>query len=196
MVTYMKKTYEFKKNTWNNDDFMYVYSPICKDFKEFIQEDNCISNSFNEKINDYDYISMVTKQKYPKGTRISTRCSFDKFGAPLIVLTDSIDNIKSRNIYNFHFEFVAYEDGFNVWQIIPFPQRPERPIDPTKICRTLFKIEDKSIIDLSVEVTEKSFIVTVNGIGSEIWNDKIPENFHVGITACEGINKFYDLTIE
>ena len=140
----MKKTYKFKKGSWNANDFMYVYSPICKVYEEFIQEDDCISNSFNEKINDYDYISMVTKNKYSKGTKISTRCTFDKYGAPIIVLTDSIDDIDGKRIYNFHFEFVAYENGFNVWRIVPFPDRPERPINPTKICRTLFEIEDET----------------------------------------------------
>jgi len=192
----MKKIYEFRRNSWNTNDFMYVYSPICKEYVEFIQEDECISNSFNSRINDYDYISMVTKEKYPKGTKISTRCSFDKYGAPLVVLTDSIDETDGKKIYNLHFEFVAYENGFNVWRIVPFPERRERPINPTKICRTLFKIKDDSSIDLEVEVKEKSFLVTVNGIGSEIWTDEIPESFHVGITACEGTNRFYSLTIE
>lgn len=187
---------EFGKGLWNPDDFMYVYSPICKVYEEFIQEDNCIRNSFNDKINDFDYISMVTKEKHQKGCTISTKCSFDKFGAPLIVLADSFDNANDRRIYNFHFEFVAYEDGFNVWRIVPLPERKERPIDPTKICRTLFKIADESMIDLKVEVKEKSFVVTVNGIGSEIWTDEIPESFHAGITACEGINKFYSFSIE
>ena len=140
--------YNFKKDGWNKEDFFYVYSPICKEFEEFIQADECIMNSVSEKSGDFSYVSMLTEKKYSKGVKISTQCDFDAYGAPIIVITDSIDDIDGRKIYNLHFEFVAYEDGFNVWRIVPMPQNSQRPINPTKICRTLFKIEGKSRIDL------------------------------------------------
>ncbi len=89
----MPKTYNFSKGSWNTDDFMYVYSPICKAYKEF-------------------------------------------------------------------------------------------------------KVDDDSIIDLAVEFKHKAIVVAINGVTAEVANDDIPDSFHVGITACEGVNKFYDLVIE
>ncbi|MBQ7901934.1 MAG: hypothetical protein IJ365_08250 [Clostridia bacterium] len=192
----MTKTYNFSKDSWDFNDFMYVYSPVCKAYKEFIQLDNCIANSYNEQIGDWDYISIVTKQKYTAGTKVSTKCSFDKFGAPLIVFTNDIRSVDGRNEYVLHFEAVAYENGFNVWHIVPWPERTERPIKPTKICFEDFKVEDGSVVDLAVEFKQKVISVTVNGVTAEVANDDMPDSFHVGITACEGVNKFYDLIIE
>jgi len=192
----MIKEYNFSKDCWNKDDFMYVYSPNCKAFKKFCEESDCIKNEFNNEIDDYDYLSIVTKEKYSEGVKITTVCSFDSFGAPLIVLSDDITEKDNRLEYILHFEAVAYENGCNIWHIVPWPERVERPIKPTKIAFDEFKIEDGSKIELSLEVQHKKFIVTVNGHKTEVENDDIPQNFHVGITACEGINRFYSLKLE
>ena len=190
------KKYDFSKGCWNSDDFMYVYSPICKAYKEFIQHHDCISNSYNEEIKDWDYISIVTKEKYPVGTKVSTRCNFDKYGAPIIVFTDDLLERHGRCEYGLHFEVVGYEDGFNIWHIGPWYENEKRPIKPTKICFEEFKIADESIIDISVEFMNKAIRVSVNGVEALVENEDLPESFHVGITACEGVNKFFDLVIE
>lgn len=192
----MIKKYDFSKDCWNKEDFMYVYSPNCKAYKEFIQDTDSIINDFNKNIDDYDYLSIVTKRKYSEGVKVKTVCSFDSYGAPLIVLSDDIIEKDNRLEYVLHFEAVAYENGCNVWHIVPWSERVERPIKPTKIAFSEFKIEDGSKIELTLEVQHKKFIITVNGQTLEVENDEIPKSFHVGITACEGINRFYNLTIE
>ncbi len=193
----MVKKYDFGLEKWNNNDFIYVYSPASKAYKEFIQEQSCIVNSFNEEINDFDYISMVTKGKYTHGVKISTKCSFEKYGAPLIVLTNDISkNLRGESIYGTHFEIVPYENGCNVWKIVSAPERVSRPIISTALVRMEFKVEAKIIIDLGVEVKEKSLLIRVNDTEFQVENNDIPESFQVGITACEGINRFFELVIE
>lgn len=187
----MVKKYDFRLGKWNKDDFFYVYSPACKAYKEFIQEDSCIVNSFDESIKDFDYISMVTKEKYTHGVKISAKCSFEKFGAPLIVLTNDINkNHQGESIYGRHFEIVPYEKGCNVWKVEPAPEKLSRPIKSTALAKMEFKVDAESIIDLEVEVKQKSFLIKVNDTVFEVENNEIPESFHVGIRLAKGSTDF------
>ena len=189
------KKYELCKTV--SDDFMYVYSPICKEYKKFITEDDCIRNSYNEGLQDWDYISIVTKEKYSAGTTVTTKCSFDKFGAPLIVFTDDIfEDEKGIPTYGHHYEIVAYEEGINIWSIVPWPDRVERPIKPTKIAFLQFPVEADTLLDLEVIIEKGKITAKMCGQVVEVEDSEIPESFHVGITACEGVNKFTELTID
>ena len=193
------KEYIFKKGMDETRDFMYVSSLTTETHTQFDFEENCIVNRYNPEIIGewkYDYISLVTKDRYGKGVKLSTQCSFEKFGAPLIVLTDDITPKDGRNYYGLHFEVVAYEEGANVWHIIPSDEDPKLPIKATLIGKARFTIEPNSLIDINVEIKEKALAITVNGHNLSVENKDIPEKMHVGITACEGINRFYSFTIE
>ena len=193
----MKIAYNFGKNKWNKDDFFYAYSPAAKAHKKFIQDGDCIRNSYNEDISDYDYISIVTKEKFSSPVTIRTKCSFESFGAPLIVLSDDISkNADGTNIYGLHFESVAYEEGGNVWHIVPWPERKECPRRSSLIGKTRFPIDDNSLIDIEITIQGNQIISTINGNDFIVTHDDIPEKFHVGITACEGINRFYNFSVE
>ena len=189
----MKKIFDLTKDGWDSE-FIYAFSPVTKERKKFPQaEDGRITVGFNENINDYDYISVVTKEKYTKGCRATLKCSFDKKGAPLIVFTD---DITEDSVYALHFEAVAYEGGYNVWHILPFPERTERPIKPAKILFEQFSIPNNKEIELSVTFGDKSIEVELEGVKSSVSCEDFPESFHVGFTACEGICNFSEFSLE
>ena len=191
----MKNNYVFKSDAFSMSDFKYVYSPICKEFAEFKQEKNCIVNGCSEQT-EYKYISIVTNKTYKSGTTITATCDFEKFGAPLIVISGDINKDENgRNRYGTHFEVVAYEEGVNIWHIVPYPERTSRPIKPTLIASARFKIEDSSKICMSLKVCDNSLIATVNGVEVKVEHSDVPKEFNAGITACEGINRFYDFSI-
>lgn len=193
----MKKTYSLSDFASVKKDFFYAYSPNCKDYVTFTEEKDCVVNTFNEKINDFDYVSMITLDRFAPGTKVTTHCSFEKFGAPLVVFTDDLGpDAFGRPTYGLHFEVVAFEEGCNVWHIVPAAPGAEKPIKPTKIGLTRFPIADNSIIELTVEFLEKKILITINGNPLEVAHEDLPERFHVGFTACEGINRFYDYTVE
>ena len=178
------------------DDFMYVYSPICKVFNEFIPEADYIRNSFNDEINDWDYISIVTKKKYSSGTTAVATCSFKSYGAPIIVFTDDICIGKNgKRTYGHHYEVVAYEDGINIWSIVPYPERLERPVLPTKIAFLKFPVKADTEIKLEVTIENKMIVVKMCNHILKVSDSNIPEKFHIGITACEGENKFYEFSL-
>ena len=85
MKTITKTT--FAKNTWNLDNLTYAYSYRFEETPEFIQKDDCVENTKNETaVYGFDNISLLTREKFGPGTKISTRCAFEDLGAPLIVI--------------------------------------------------------------------------------------------------------------
>ena len=64
-----KKVFDLTKHGWDSE-FIYAFSPVTKERKTFPNAKNGkITVGFNENINDYDYISVVTKEKYTKGNK-------------------------------------------------------------------------------------------------------------------------------
>ncbi len=196
-MTKMIKEYSFKKDSLDLSDFMYAYSPRTNVFKQFIEEDESVCNAYNDDIKEFDYISVVTKERFTSGTEFSTVCSFDRFGAPLLVFSDDIHPDKEGILrYDLHFEVVAYEDGINVWHIIHWPERVECPQKATLIATTSFKIAACDEIVINVRVEGKKLLINVNGHELTAEHDEFPESFHAGFTACEGVNHFKSFTIK
>lgn len=190
--------YDFSKGKWNTDDFMYVYSPVCNEYQKFTQDSDGIKNIYDYTKDDFGhgYVSIVTKKKYNRRVKISALCSFEKFGAPLIVVSDDIRKDGDILRYGFHYEFVAYEGGGNMWRITPWPEREERPIFTMKAGYTEFPIDAGSKVIIEAIIGDTTFDISVNGHSFHHESPEIPEQFHIGITACEGNNKFYNLKIE
>lgn len=194
------KTYHFNAAERDLSDFMYAYSPVPKEHKPFVLWDDCLANypvGAPEAPENSAYVSIISKEAYASGTKFSTTCSFGEFGAPLIVFTDDLgENTDGTGLYGLHFEVVAYEGGCNFWHIEPWPERVERPIKTQKIAFEQFEIKPDERITITVEVKGKTITAWVNGHEISCENADVPEKFHVGITACEGPNNFYDFTIE
>lgn len=190
----MSQKYIFKRDFHLEEKFLYVSSPASKSQNKFFQKEEAIVNSYNEEIEDYDYISIITKERYGVGTRIKVICSFDSFGAPLIVFTDDYREKEDGNYeYGLHFEVVAYENGCNVWHIIP--GKGENPIEVTKVNAIEFPVEEKSRIELEVTIGEKALHIRMNDKSFTAIHEELPPMMHVGITACEGVNRFYEMEI-
>ena len=190
----MAEKYTFNHNFDLEDKFIYVSSPASKSKNKFIQKENCIENSYNKEIKDFDYISIITKEKYGDDVTVKVKCSFDKFGAPLLVFTDDYKTLEDESYqYGLHFEVVAYENGCNVWHIVP--GKGKSPIDVAKVNSMEFAIEEKSMIEMEVTIKEKKLYIRVNDKTLIAEHEDIPEKMHVGITACEGINRFYEFKI-
>lgn len=192
----MKEKYRFQKEFDLEEAFKYVSSPASKSKRKFCQNENYIENSYNEEIQDFDYISIITKEAYEGEVTVRTTCSFDTFGAPLIVLTDDNKRLEDGTYqYGLHFEVVAYENGCNVWHIVPGKDE-KNPIEVTKVNSMEFPIEEKSKIEMEVTVKKKTMYIKINDKTMVASHPDLPEKLHVGITACEGINQFYDFEVE
>ena len=190
------KKYIFNEQT-TLDAFEYAYSPICKEHIRFEQQKDCVANYKEENPEEFAYVSVVCNEKCAVGAKVSVECSFGKFGAPLIVFSDDVsDNEDGSKLYGLHFEVVAYENGCNIWHIMPDPSNTVRPIKTKKIAFEEFKIEENERIRIDVQFEKGKIISTINGHEIICENEDFPEEFFVGFTGCEGPNEFYSMQIE
>ncbi len=197
------KFYDFSKGAYE-DELFPAYSPQSKASDTFTVESGYICNKLmpvpeGKKINmgDYEYISLLTKDKYHEGDIFTTECDFDDYGAPLMVFTNELKTINGKPSYDRHIEVVAFEEGYNVWDIVYAPDRPERNyIYPKKIAIGRFPIAGRERVTITCSVNDGVLSVCVNGHEGKVEIPDFPKEFHVGITACENINRFYNLKIE
>lgn len=187
--------YDFAKKDWKND-FKYAYSLVANTFCEFTEEADHLMSGYNEKAGGYDYISIVHKDVFEKGVKVSVKCSFDHYGAPLLTFANSLwTDGEGRLRYGDHYEVVAFENGCNVWYITEAEEGAERPFKVANCIRLRFPIEDKSMIDMSAEMLDKALRINVNGFDLDLPIPLIADKFYVGITGCEGVNRFFSAEI-
>ena len=187
--------YDFGCSDWKKD-FKYAYSLVASSFCEFIENDGHIANGYNGDIGGYDYISIAHNELHGVGAKVSLKCSFDNYGAPLLTFANSVwTDEEGRLRYGEHYEVVAYENGCNVWYITKADKGSTRPFKVASCLRLRFPIEEKSVIDMSVEILRGALRVTVNGVDFDLPVPHLAERVYVGITACEGVNRFYEAEI-
>jgi len=184
----------FKKGMWE-DKLTYANSFRFVEMPEFIQEDEHVHN---RRISDdkfgYDNISLMTREMYGCGTKITATCSFDNFGAPLIVIAEKLHMCDDGRLrYGDYFEVVLYENGVNVWRM---HMDDDRKVTWHKALGVELTVAAGEKHALSVEIKENYLIIETCGQKLTLRVYDLPDKFHLGIDACEGINRFYDMSIE
>jgi hypothetical protein len=147
----------------------------------------------------HDYISIAHKSSFTVGTRAALVCSFENYGAPLITLANSIGADEGGNpLYGDHYEIVAYEGGCNVWYITKAPDGAKRPFLNDCCLRVNFPIEAGSKIELGVATGNRPGFISVSLCGQnfDLPVPKLNDEFFIGFTACEGINRLYSAVID
>jgi len=186
---------KFSKNAWNPEDFTQVSSFLTPGYVPFIQEEDCIVNDdrqFESGSKKYHYISLISKETFTGTVSLTTTCDFVEFGAPILVFSDDI--VKDENgfpAYGHHFEIVAYEKGFNIWEL-------NRKAKPIRVAFEEFDVPAKTPITLQAKISPEKdeIIVSLYGRTYTKCVKNMPKTFHAGITACEGVNHFYDFGAE
>jgi len=186
----------FSKGSWNEADFFQVRSLLNKNgWKKFVQLYDCIVNgdgAFERGSKEYEYISLLFHKKFKSPVYLETECDFEDFGAPLLVFSDDVTaQSDGVAIYGHHFEVVAFEEGFNIWEL----NKTNKPI---KVAEGRFPVPAKEKLTLSAKIdAEKNEIeVTLAGISQKVTVPNMSKEFYAGITACEGINHFYSFEAE
>ena len=184
---------EFKKGKWE-DTLVYAYTSRYDVKPQFIQEEECVLNRKNEERQyGYDNVTVVTNEKYGAGTLISTECAFEEDGAPLILLTDGLYHDKDGDLrFGDYYEAVLYKGGVNVWQMF----MEEGTVKWNKLAGFSFDVTDCEKHLLCVELLEKAIRITTEKQEIFLRIEDLPKALNVGITACEGINRFYSFGIE
>lgn len=194
----MKKKINFSEGLWNPDEWRYVTTALHPEVTPFLQDACSISNTYyDEEENKPQYISMLYKDELCDNFTVSTKCSFKSYGAPIIVISDEPDVMENGTLrYGLHIEVVLYQNGINLWYIDGKNNTIEQ------IVREEFPVEANCIrkMTVNVDLDKNWIIVKLDGEkGRHIipWSKLSQFNkFYAGITACEGIDSFYDFEVE
>ena len=176
-------------------EYFYAHAPHSKfNVKYILTDDGKLINEYNPELGDYDYISLLSREKYKAGTEIHAKFRFTGLGAPGLVFTDDIEESEDFPVYGLHFEVCIWKNGVNVWHVIPYPPRVERPIMATKLYFETYSIPEEEI-ECVVKFGNKSITVITEGREFAVQNDEFPDTFRLGFTACEGYCEFSEFSI-
>ena len=183
----------FTENSWNQEQLTYAYSYRFHETPKFVQKKDCIENSKNpDAVYGYDNISLLTRETYRPGTKLSTRCSFEDLGAPLLVITDKLTT-DDRSVvrYGDYLEVVLWKNGVNVWRM--WMENGE--VTWKQLMGVDFPVSESEIHTLSVLIEKDTLYIEADDKKMQLYIDNLYPSYHLGINACEGINRFYDLEI-
>lgn len=184
---------EFKKGKWENH-LTYAYTARYEEKPLFVQAEDCVLNRKNEdRQYGYDNVTVVTNKKYGAHTLISVECSFEEEGAPLILLTNGLYKDKNGDLrFGDYYEIVLWKNGINVWQMY----MEESAVKWKKLMGVSFNVAECEKHTFNVELDEKKVRITTGNQDIFLHIADLPKEVNVGITACEGINRFYSLDVE
>ena len=183
----------FKENSWNQDAMTYAYSYRFEETPVFVQKKECIENSKNDNaVYGYDNISLLTKQQYGPGIKLTTRCAFEDLGAPLLVIAEQLStDHRSVTRYGDYLEVVLWKNGVNVWRM--WMENGE--VTWKQLMGVEFPVSEHEIHTLSVTIEKDTLHIEADDQKMLLYIDDMYPSYHLGINACEGINRFYDLEI-
>ena len=185
----------FSRNAWNTDDLIYAYTYRFPGTPEFLQQDDCVENrpdSTGAFGCDWENISLLSRKAYSAGTRIETRCAFRDLGAPLITIADCMYDENGENKYGDYLEVVLYKNGVNVWRMW---MDENKNVTWKKMLGVEFPVSEDDIHTLAVEITADGLKIEADEHRMYWRCTDIYKTFHLGIDACEGLNRFYSLEI-
>ena len=186
------KTCTFTPGGWQPEDFLYASSATHSYRSTFVQQAECISNEVAEPHPGGEYISMVTRQTYGPGTVCEVLCAYEGDAAPLIVFGETPHALENGTLeYGDHLEAVLYKNGCNVWDI-PLVDGKTKV---AAVIKVQYPVPEATPVKLRVEFLPKALRITCHDRTVETPCPTQPERFHVGITACEGVCRFYEMKI-
>ena len=197
----------FAKGGWDPNEWTLVKSPRWDHFGSWVQRDLYIENQTPADAEPADltskphaaetYTSMVLKKQFTGRVTISATMEFTDRMAPLIVISSELgEDKKGRTEYREHYEIVLFEKGVNIWHHYFKNGKPYWK----KAAYSHFSLKPNIQYKIKVKIspTPKGKILSVFVAGQEFGyiDDSLPNKFYVGITGCEGINRFYDFAVE
>jgi len=183
----------FTPGSWEDAGLVYGYSWRFPEKPVFLQEETCIINAEAPGTRQlFDYMGLFAPETYTTGAKISVRCSFEDWAAPMLTISqgNEIDEEGTLRTLDY-FEIVLYKNGINVWRL----QTENRTVRHYKVLGALFPVSEKEIHTLSAEIQKNRLIIQVDDRKFELFAYDLQESFLLGYTACEGYCRLYEMEI-
>ena len=185
----------FQKGAWDEALLTHAYTHRFPYTNRFIQYSDSIENPPNPAMPDgYDYLSLMTRQAFPLGTKVTARCSFSGTAAPLLIFSEDLELCEDGCYrYGNYFEVVLYKQGVNVWRLW---RQEDGSVAWHKRLGVELPVTENAIHTVSVQLKDGYMEIGVDGLKLSLRAVDLFPTFYLGITGCEGPCRFYDLTIE
>ena len=181
------------------ENFVYARSTIVSYWAEFRQEEAGLVNGRieledkNAAHQDYEYISVVEKEPVSLPVELKCECSFDKYGAPLIIFSEALNEAgDGKYVYGRHYEVVLWEKGINFWDLEP---KAEGGQNTVSLVRAELPFPAGVMTEMTVRLTRDGIEAQAGELVAKV-ECSLPEKMYVGFTACEGINRFASFSRE
>ena len=184
----------FAKNGNWKEQLIQSYSFRFTETPDFTQEEDHIRTAVNPNHREgFDNISLLSKDTYGVGVSATLHFSFTDEGCAEIILVPELETCEDGAVrYGACFENIPWKNGINVWRHY---REDGRCFWHLRLGLD-FPVEEEVVHELTVQVLQNQLSITLDGRNTLLWTEDLPEKFHVGITGCEGIARFYDLKIE
>lgn len=194
--------YTFAKDEWNPHEWILVKSPRWDHFGTWKQNKDHIENKtphgatpkqmLGGTLAHQTYTSMVLKKQFVKNVTLRCDMEFAHRMASLIVIASDLGKSKNGTPeYREHFEIVVYDQGINVWHHRYKKGKPSWQ----KRAFWKFTLKPNKRYTLEVHKKGKMLQISIDGHKFGYVEEYLPEKFHVGITGCEGVNRFYNFYV-
>ena len=184
----------FTKDSRWAEQLRTVYTYRFSEITPFTQEEDHIRSDVNPAHPEgFDNVSVLTPKTYAPGVKITAKCSFEGLGCPEIILVPEPEMCcDGATRYGECFEIVLYQNGINVWR----HYRENGECFWHQRLGVEYPVEENEIHTLQLQVEKDQFIIWLNGQKNILHTEDVFERFHIGLTACEGIARLYELQIE
>ena len=197
---------DFEPGKWNKADFIEVKSSRWENVNTFKQEKCHIVNVCPKDATKIDmlskrapetYAAMIWKNPIKGNVIIKSAMSFDYRMAPSIVIAEK-PGVSKKGFPEFrtHYEVVLFDQGINVWR--HWFVNGKQIWKKAAYLKADFKPNTKYELKVQIQFTGRGPVWTVSCGGHEFGfiDDLMPKEFYAGIVACEGVNRFYDFTVD
>ncbi|MBP3665858.1 MAG: hypothetical protein J6K29_02285 [Clostridia bacterium] len=187
--------FRFQKDAWDESALTHAYTHRFPYTNRFTQLPDCIENPENPAMPDgYDYLSLMTRQSFPLGTTVTTRCSFSGMAAPLLIFSEDLELCEDGCYrYGNYFEVVLYKHGINVWRLW---RLEDGSVTWHKRLGVEFPVTEGEIHTLSVTPSKEYIDIDLDGMKLSLRTEDLFPSFYLGITGCEGPCRFFDMKVE
>jgi hypothetical protein len=196
----------FAPDGWQTEDWLLVKSPRWPHRGTWIQETDGIRNATPPDATPEDmlgkragetYTSMVLRKPCEGNLTIEATMSFDHRMAPLVVLAPELGQAEDGYPeYREHWEIVLFDEGVNIWHHTFADGKPawrkaayaRFAVEPGTMHRLTIRVQNtRNGREISVRCGENHF---------GYLEPNLPERLHVGLTGCEGVNRFHSFAVE
>lgn len=195
----------FTPDGWRSQDWLLVKSPRWPHQGAWIQEADAIRNTTPADATREDmlgkragetYTSMVLKEAFEGNLRIAAEMSFEHRMAPLVVLAPRLgEDAEGYPEFREHWEIVLYDQGINIWHHTYTDGKPAW----RKAAYATFAVEPDTYHRLVVEIRRtrngREISVRCGEHRFGYLEPKLPDRLQVGLTGCEGVNRFRTFSV-